>query len=196
MERFCWAAHRPASPAPGSGAATSQVPPHAGPGRSEAGGRPPCSRASPAATSRAPACARNVGGSRRVRGCAAVVQHAPACVHCSATAGRLELASGSRMARRSPEAATAATARHSAIAERRVTACDARRAQQLRARGCSSGCSSPGFRGCRAGSYAQVRTLLDSPEPLSSRLLICGFGVRVPGGARVSDLGLPVPGPS
>src|SRR5207245_206955 len=49
--------------------------------------------------------------------------------------------------------------------------------------GCSFGCSSPTCSGCRAGSYAQVRTLVTAPERQSSGLLIRGFGVQVPGGA-------------
>jgi hypothetical protein len=53
--------------------------------------------------------------------------------------------------------------------------------RRLRARGCSSGCSSLQSGPCRAGTRPRSRTFPYPPGPQTSELLIRGFWVRAPG---------------
>jgi hypothetical protein len=117
--------------------------------------------------------------------CAMAVRHGAAGVHWPQPQPSAEPASASRTVALSSDGTGEGSCTGRGASGPTACACHAPRPTAAPARGCSSGCSSPGFRWCRVSSYAQVRTVPDAPERQSSGLLICGFGVRVPGGAPI-----------
>jgi hypothetical protein len=79
-------------------------------------------------------------------------------------------ASGSPIADPPSRPARGHAGRHPAMAAVRAPGCPEPQPGRAPRRGCSSGCSSPGSRECRAGSPAQARTLADLSEPQSRGL--------------------------
>ena len=112
--------------------------------------RPPCS----------PASARPAG----TRGCAAGVRQARVSVQCARRAGHTQPAPRLPAAAcRMPAAPAMAAACFPAVTPARAPVPRAPLPRGRPARGCSSGCSSPGSRGGQASTHAQARTLPDSP---------------------------------